>query len=99
MDSSSCARFTRGPWMAWDDGRTIGIEGPDGEPFAVAEIVDHGDMADPAQLLADQRLVSEAPSMCITLQRFIDWVDAGCDPSRKCIDEARIILARVYGEG
>lgn len=46
-------KHTPGPFVAWDDGRTIGIE-CGGEPFAIAEIVDHGDMADPAQLVADQ---------------------------------------------
>lgn len=58
---------THGPWVAWDDGRTIGIVDTDGEPFAVCEIVDHGDMAAEERLLADQRLVTAAPTLLAVL--------------------------------
>ena len=58
---------THGPWVAWDDNRTIGIVDADGEPFAIAEVVDHGDMAAEDQLLADQRLITSAPILLAAL--------------------------------
>lgn len=57
------AKHTPGPWIAWDDGRTVGIESADGEPIAILEIVDHGDMADPAQIAADQMIAAAAPDL------------------------------------
>lgn len=67
-------KHTPGPFIAWDDGRTIGIEGQEGAdgwpvPIAIAEIVDHGDMADPAQMLADQALLTAAPELLEALER------------------------------
>ena len=57
---------TPGPYVLWDDGRTIGIESADvdekGEtfPIAVWEVVDYGDMAAPEQLAADQAFAFRA---------------------------------------
>lgn len=69
------ANHTPAPWFAWDDNRTIGIVGEDGEPFAVCEIVDHGDMADERLLLADQRIVAAAPTMLRALQDCLPLFD------------------------
>jgi hypothetical protein len=66
---------TPGPWIAWDDGYTVGIV-RDGKPFAVAEVVDHGDITDPAQLLGDQLLVTAAPDMLAALKEAIHAVAA-----------------------
>lgn len=66
------ANHTPAPWFAWDDNRTIGIVGEDGELFAVCEIVDHGDMADERLLLADQRIVAAAPTMLRALVAAAD---------------------------
>jgi hypothetical protein len=58
--------FTKGPYIAWDDGRTIGVDsdapGDDGWPFPVAmlEIVDHGDTVSDANLFLDQTFVCHA---------------------------------------
>ena len=46
-------KHTPGPWVAWDDGVTIGIETDDGEPLAIAEALDFGDLVPPGQLAAD----------------------------------------------
>jgi len=62
---------TPGPWIAWDDGRSIGIADASGEPIQIAEIVDGADMADPDQLLADQRLIAAAPRMLAALQHMV----------------------------
>ena len=56
---------------AWDDGYTVGVASDEGEPIAVLEIVDHGDMADPAQLRADQALVAAAPELLAALKHLV----------------------------
>ena len=56
-------KHTPGPWIAWDDNRTIGIVDAQGEPLAVAEVVDYGDQAEESQLLADQGLIATAPDL------------------------------------
>lgn len=61
-------KHTPGPWIAWDDGRSIGIEGPNDEIIQIAEVVDHGDMTSESQMLADQGLIAAAPAMLAALQ-------------------------------
>ena len=85
---------THGPWVAWDDNRTIGIVDADGEPFAIAEVVDHGDMAAEDQLLADQALITAAPDMLAALKaadRFMGGFEG--DEMQDEIDE-RLALIR-----
>lgn len=90
---------TPGPWVAWDDGRGIGIDDGHGEPIQIAEIVDGADLASEAQLAADQRAIAKVPEMVAALRRVIAWDDAGCDPSRKSLDAIRALLAAIDGEG
>lgn len=70
---------TPGPFFAWDDGRTIGIVAePDGDPIAIAEVVDHGDMASEEQLLADQRLFAASDKLLAALKLAEKHVDHVC---------------------
>jgi hypothetical protein len=65
------AKHTPGPWVVWDyAGHTVGIVSYDGEPLAVAEVVDYGDMVDPAQMRADANLIAAAPDMLAALKAF-----------------------------
>lgn len=44
-------------------------------------------------------LIVEAPAMAQALRRILQWIDAGCDPSRKSLENARAILSRIDGAG
>lgn len=100
------AKHTPGPWIAWDDNRTIGIEDADGEPIAIAEIVDHGDATNEAQLLCDQALIAEAPAMLATLREAVAATDMEVDTAEHnaamrleaAIEGMRAILARIDGK-
>lgn len=68
---------TEGPYIAWDDGRTIGTTpASDGFSIAIAEVVDHGDMADEEQLRADQRLFAASWEMLQALEQAGHWLQA-----------------------
>lgn len=88
------AKHTPGPFYAWDDGRTIGIVAePDGDPIAIAEIVDHGDMADEEQLLADQRLFASVLDLLDATKAMLACVkDALQDDYLDASSEAGAIL-------
>lgn len=43
--------------------------------------------------------IAEAPAMVEALRRILQWIDAGCDPSRKSLENARAILSRIEGAG
>lgn len=45
------------------------------------------------------RAMAEAPAMVEALRRILQWIDAGCDPSRKSLENARAILSRIEGAG
>jgi hypothetical protein len=49
------------------------------------------------------RRVQEDPTLAVevkhALARILDWIDAGCDPSHKSIEQARAVLAKVKGGG
>lgn len=52
------------------------------------------------EILVDQgmlRIFAEAPAMVEALRRILQWIDAGCDPSRKSLENARAILSRIDG--
>lgn len=82
-------KHTPGPWVAWDDGRTIGIVDAEGEPLAVAEVVDYGDQTDELQILADQGLIAAAPEM---LRALVAAADALTPPRN---DEEAETLATI----
>lgn len=44
-------------------------------------------------------LIVEAPAMAEALRRILQWINAGCDPSRKSLENARAILSRIDGAG
>lgn len=43
--------------------------------------------------------IAEAPAMVEALRRILQWINAGCDPSRKSLENARAILSRIDGAG
>ncbi len=90
--------YTQGPYIAWDDGRTIGIETDDGEPFAIAEIVDHGDMTSEEQMLADQGLFAASFEMLQALKLARDAMSPpnNAEESAACLEIDRI-LDRIEG--
>lgn len=89
------ASHTPGPFTAWADGRTIGIEGPEGFPIAIAEVVDHGDMADEAQLLADQSLFAAAPDMLAALKHMRSAYGKLHDIISDCVEGGRLTAAHL----
>lgn len=39
-------------------------------------------------------LLAAAPDLLASLRRIVSWIDAGCDPSSKSIEEARAAIAK-----
>jgi len=88
-------KHTPGPWAAWDDGATIGIETDEGEPLAVAEVLDYGDSAAPGQLAADQRLIAAAPDMLVALKKLVNSFEK--HRPKAYWDAARAAIAKAEG--
>lgn len=72
------------------------IRKQDGHKVAKAYEVAQGREFDPR---ATAMLFKESPAMAEALRRILQWIDAGCDPSRKSLGNAREILARIDAEG
>lgn len=92
--------YTKGPYVAWDDGRSIGIVGQDGEPLQIAEVVDHGDMVDEDQMLADQRLFAASFDMAQALKMARDAMTPpnNEEEAAACAEIDRV-LAAINGNG
>ena len=88
-------KHTPGPWVVWDDGVTIGIETDDGNPIAVAEVIDNGDLCDLGQLAADQRLIAAAPDMLVALKNLVNSFEK--HRPKEYWDAARAAIAKAEG--
>lgn len=90
---------TPGPWFAFDDGRTVGIC-VDGEPIAVAEVVDHGDMADAAQIRDDLHLIAAATELLAALERAIPHIGVGYSGIQRAsvMKDVRAAIAKARGD-
>ena len=93
-------KHTPGPWVAWDDGVTIGMSEADGgEPLAVAEVLDYGDLVPPGQLAADQRLIAAAPDLLAACDALTLWNDGYADRDlNACIALAVAAIAKATGQ-
>jgi hypothetical protein len=89
------AQHTPGPWVAWDDGVTVGIETDDGNPIAVAEVIDNSDWADEGQMRADQALITAAPDLLAALENLVNSFEK--HRPKEFWVAARIAIAKATG--
>ncbi len=46
---------------------------------------------------ANKALIAAAPDLLAALEKVIAWLDAGCDPSRVSLENARAAIAKAKG--
>ena len=48
--------------------------------------------------VANARLIAAAPELLASLERILEWIDRGCDPSKTSIERALAAIAHAKGK-